>query len=210
MDILNDVWVFMTGWWFFQRFLEFSSRKLGKMNPIWLIFRRSGSKPLASGSAGPPGGCYSSRELGDPSKKHQALAGAALLWPSCSCETFVPWYFLHCFELGRDQLRNQTAHSILVATWTCLVRGVVHAYSPTPVLHMLCPQERFVHEEGAISGVLFPWVLCYVNQPSMIFSASLHLVLVFGYSIAGNRNSSLDWCGFEVWRACLEQWVRLD
>ena len=67
-------------------------------------------KLLASGSAGPPGGCYSSRELGDPSKKHQALAGAALLWSSVSCETFVPWYFLHCLELGRDQLRNQTAH----------------------------------------------------------------------------------------------------
>ena len=48
---------------------------------------------------------------------------------------------------------------------------------------MLCCQERFVHEEGANSGVLFLWVLCYVNQPSMIFCASLHLVLVFGCSI---------------------------
>ena len=97
----------LSRWWF--QFQIFFSLNLGKI-PNLTHIRRSGSKPLASGSAGPPGGCYSSRELGDPSKKHQALAGAALLWSSFSCETFVPWYFLHCLELGRDQLRNQTAH----------------------------------------------------------------------------------------------------
>ena len=98
---------YIARWWFQMCFIF---TPIWGNDPIWLIFRRSGSKPLASGSAGPPGGCYSSRELGDPSKKHQALAGAALLWSSVSCETFVPWYFLHCLELGRDQLRNQTAH----------------------------------------------------------------------------------------------------
>ena len=53
---------------------------------------------------------------------------------------------------------------------------------------MLCPQECFVHEEGANSGVLFLLVFCYVNQPSMFFCASLHMVLAFSYSLAGNRN----------------------
>mmetsp|Transcript_42979 Transcript_42979/g.59653 ORF Transcript_42979/g.59653 Transcript_42979/m.59653 type:complete len:89 (-) Transcript_42979:264-530(-) len=53
---------------------------------------------------------------------------------------------------------------------------------------MLCPQECFVHEEGANSGVLFLLVLCYVNLPSMFFCASLHMVLAFSYSLAGNRN----------------------
>ena len=53
---------------------------------------------------------------------------------------------------------------------------------------MLCPQECFVHEEGANSGVLFLLVFCYVNQPSMFFCASLHMVLAFSYSLAGNRD----------------------
>ena len=88
-----------TGWWFQKsmphariarvwpsekwlrngfKYFDFRSY-MGEISNLTNIFRRSGSKPLASGSAGPPGGCYSSRELGDPSKKHQALAGAALL-----------------------------------------------------------------------------------------------------------------------------------
>ena len=38
-----------TGWWF-QRFLEFSPRSLGKMNPFWLahIFQMGGQKPPTS------------------------------------------------------------------------------------------------------------------------------------------------------------------
>ena len=116
---MDDLGVFPYFWKWFQIFLEFSPRKLGKINPIWLkhIFQMGGKKP--------PSRSFSIFLVGKGGSRQRILVRSSSCYTIVSpcfqaLVLWIPWFFFtngecqHCHSFSTGNAMEFRGVSFLV------------------------------------------------------------------------------------------------